>query len=98
MELDIAKPNICAKLSATLNDVEGYIQLSLIGQGELLDSLRSGSFILLRSSSKDNYDTWEQLTEFQLSLYDPKKDKDIYRDYVIEQGVDYIYAIQAYNQ
>lgn len=100
MELDIAKPNICAKLSAKLNDVEGYIQLSLIGQGELLDSLnlRSGSFVLLRSSSKDDYDIWEQLTEFQLSLYDPTTNKDIYRDYVVEQGIDYIYAIQAYNQ
>ena len=98
MELDIALPDIKAELSAMLNDVEGYIQLSLIGQGNVLDSLRSGSFILLRASSTNNYDTWEQLTEFQLSLYDPKTNKDIYKDYVIEQGVDYIYAIQAYNK
>lgn len=99
MELDISLPDISADLSAKLNKDEGYIQISLIGKKNPNDTkLRSGSFVLLRSSSENNYDTWEQLTEFQLSLYDPHTNKDLYRDYVIEQGVNYIYAIQAYNQ
>ena len=99
MELDIALPDISAQLSAQLNEVEGYIQLSLIGDRKPNDTLlRSGAFVLLRSSSKNNYDTWEQLTEFALSLYSPHTDKEIYKDYVVEQGVDYIYAIQAYNK
>ncbi len=99
-ELDVSLPNIgSAKFSAKVNDVEGYIQLSLEGKEDLLDhSLRSGAFILIRSSSKNNYDTWEQLTEFELSLYDPWTTKEIYRDYIVEQGVHYIYAIQSYNQ
>jgi hypothetical protein len=62
VELDVGKPNINANLSAVLNEVEGYIQISLIGLGEknIIDNaLRSGSFILLRSCSKDNFDTWE---------------------------------------
>ena len=101
VELDVGKPDINANLSAVSNEVEGYIKISLIGLGgkNILDNaLRSGSFILLRSCSKDNFDTWEQLTEFQLSLYDPKTNKDLYRDYTVEQGRHYIYAIQAYNQ
>jgi hypothetical protein len=61
-------------------------------------ALRSGAFVLMRSSSKNNYDSWEQLTEFELSLYDPWTNKEIYKDYVVEQGIHYIYAIQSYNQ
>lgn len=99
MELDIALPDVSAQLSTQLNEVEGYFQISLIGDRKPNDThLRSGAFVLLRSSSKNNYDTWEQLTEFTLSLYNPHTDKDIYKDYVVEQGVDYIYAIQAYNK
>lgn len=99
-ELDVGTPNLGpAKFSAKVNDVEGYIQLSLVGQEDLLDhALRSGAFVLMRSSSKNNYDSWEQLTEFELSLYDPWTNKEIYKDYVVEQGVRYIYAIQSYNQ
>lgn len=99
MEMEISKPDIGAKLSAQPNEVEGYIQLSLIGTDDLLEQLykRSGSFLLLRSSSIDNFDSWEQLTEFELSLYNPRENKDLYKDYTVEQGREYIYAIQAYN-
>ena len=32
----------------------------------------------MRSSSIDNFDSWEQLTEFELSLYNPRENKDLY--------------------
>jgi hypothetical protein len=65
MELDIALPNIDANLEAKLNYEEAYIDIFLRGKSKKENpNLRSGSFILLRSSSKDNYDSWEQLTEF----------------------------------
>ena len=73
-----------------------YLEMSL-GDNKVLN----GNFILLRSSSKYNYEDWEQLVNFQ--IYEWNYDNgnnpifNIYKDYLIEQGVSYQYAIQAYN-
>lgn len=61
-----------------------------------------GNFVLLRASFKDNYKTWEKLFDFQLYNWKYKNNSDniyeIYKDYLIEQGVSYKYAIQAYSK
>ena len=58
-----------------------------------------GNFFLLRSSNLDNYKKWEKLIDFQ--IYDwtfaESRILNIYKDYFIEQGKSYRYAIQAYN-
>jgi hypothetical protein len=65
------------------------------------------NFILLRSSSKDNFSTWDRI-----SILDEDNSKNLFNlenalliddsqilweDATIEHGISYKYAIQAYN-
>lgn len=77
------------ELSAILNPFEGYIELQMIGTG--LD----GNFVLNRSSSRDNFNTWNQITKFTMARED--SGLVIWQDFTIEQGVEYLYSIQMYN-
>lgn len=58
-----------------------------------------GNFMLLKASSIDNFEKWEYITDFQIYNweYDVEPILNLYKDYLIEQGVFYRYAIQAYN-
>ena len=56
----------------------------------------SGNFIILRSSSKDNFRTWQEVRRFRLANEKPYT-KIIY-DYTVEQGITYRYAIQQFNR
>ncbi len=95
IDSELVPPNIHANLSALANPDEGYISLNLVGDGS--KTLINGSFVLLRSSSADNYDSWYELTKFYLSAWNAGTTKLICKDHTVEQGVHYIYAIQAYN-
>ena len=56
----------------------------------------TGNFVILRSSSKDNYHTWQEVRRFRLSGEIPHN--RIFYDYTVEQGIKYRYAIQQYNR
>lgn len=56
----------------------------------------TGSFILSRSSKKDNYTRWITLYYFSLTGVLPQG--YIFQDYTVEQGDTYKYSIQQYNQ
>lgn len=88
-------PNVHATLEAESNLIDGYIKVYLQGDGS--PTLVSGSFVLLRSSSEDKYDSWYELTRFQLSQWDAATIREICKDYTVQQGFEYKYAIQAYN-
>ena len=103
-------PRVDSKLYAENNFEEGYnrIYLKRFIDSSLSDAVKKemrnrqicGNFYLLRASHKDNYSSWEKLINFQICNW--KYDKtnltlDIYKDYFIEQGTSYKYAIQAYN-
>lgn len=66
-------------------------------QGSAVRKLLNGKFILLRSSSEDNFQSWHELTRFILTSWDPSFEKSLCKDYSVSQGVKYIYALQAYN-
>ena len=57
----------------------------------------SGSFIFSRSSSKDNYSTWEVLQNNKLNLNISMDNPYVFWDYAIESGVQYRYSIQKYS-
>ena len=59
--------------------------------------LLNGKFVLLRSSSEDNFQSWHELTRFILTSWDPSEKKSLCKDYSVSQGVEYVYALQAYN-
>ena len=56
----------------------------------------TGNFVILRSSSKDNFRTWQEVRRFRLNNEKPYT-KIIY-DYTVEQGITYRYAIQQFNR
>jgi hypothetical protein len=52
--------------------------------------LATGGFKLGRSSSKDNFKSYEEILDFELLNELPNK--FLYKDYFIEHGVEYRYA------
>lgn len=101
-------------LIATSNFDDGYIQLAL--RPKVKSGIINGSFVLARSSSEDNFDSWNEIYRFSyknLHIYAPigessnlislhpdnwsKNDMIIWEDFTVQQGVEYIYSIQAYN-
>jgi hypothetical protein len=54
-----------------------------------------GKFILSRTSSKENFETWHKITEFTIA--DAPNGLVLWRDFTIEQGVEYLYSIQMFN-
>lgn len=95
IEAETKMPNVHAQLSAVNHYDDGYIYLQLIGDRS--GSAVNGRFILMRSSSEDNYDSWYELTRFDLSQYDSNTNQLICKDYTVQQGIYYRYAIRAYT-
>lgn len=95
MDAETVEPIIHAQLSAEPSFSDGYIKLSLIGDQS--NTYVSGLFMLVRSSSEDDFESWYELTRFQLNRWDAHEIKNICKDYCIRQGCSYKYAIQAYN-
>lgn len=95
IECETKIPNVHAKLSAINHYDDGYISLKLIGDKS--GATVNGRFILMRCSSEDNYDSWYELTKFDLSQYNSMNNMVICKDYTIQQGISYRYAIRAYT-
>lgn len=95
IESETKAPNVHADLHATNYFDDGYILVKL--EGDQSGTLVNGKFILMRSSSEDNYESWYELTKFDLSNWSSSTDKVICKDYTVQQGLSYIYAIRAYN-
>lgn len=87
-------PTSLFNLKAINNYDNGYIELAI----EPLDGnfdLAIGEFKIGRSSSKDNFNSYEEILTFELLNEAPNK--ILYKDYYIEHGVEYRYAYQQYN-
>lgn len=95
IEVETIEPNIHADVMAVPNVADGYITVQLKGHND--GYFVNGSFVLLRSSSEDGFDSWYQLTNFYLLNWDSNTVKEICKDYTVQQGFEYEYAIQAYN-
>lgn len=95
IESETKAPNVHAELSAINNYDDGYVSLNLVGNKD--NKLINGCFILMRSSSEDGYQTWSEITRFILSRWSSNETKEIVKDRTIKQGVNYKYAIRAYN-
>ena len=89
-------PELSAKLLVSLNKENGYIDISL--QGEKLkdgyEKTANGSFLLTRRKVNEP-GNWEELLRFGLWSKKPSSWK--WKDFTIEQGVNYIYSIQQYS-
>lgn len=85
------------------NNEEGYIDVYLIPSLRIpassvdpqLNFITTGNFVLSRACSDTDFTNWEEVSKFELfSQYPSKK---IWRDFSVEQGKEYQYSIQQYN-
>lgn len=91
--------NLNIKLQSKLDVENGCIELSLLPGDNGDSAVVTGSFILVRASSKNNFQSWDEVYRFSYLnvLITQKYHKKIWDDCTVEQGEEYLYAIQAYN-
>jgi len=70
---------------------EGLVKLYLDLDESNLRRAITGHYMISRSSSKDNFKTWEEIMRFRLVNKVPKN--EIFYDYTVEQGITYHYAV-----
>lgn len=90
-------PELKAEVHVDLNYDNGYINVNLVAipNDDGAIDLVTGSFILARASEDTNYGVWEEIYNFKLTSQVPTF--TLYKDFSIEQGKNYIYSIQQYN-
>lgn len=74
-------------IDASLNYDNGYIDINMKHYN---NSLMIGKYVLSRASSKDNFKSWNEIMRFTLNR---ETKKEIWKDFTIEQGVQYKYAV-----
>lgn len=90
-------PEIKANLVADLNFDNGYVSVGLAGIPDEygIEEPATGAFLLTRASEDTGFSTWEEISRFKLAAQKPTR--DLWRDYTIEQGKTYRYALQQYS-
>ena len=91
-------PEIEADVIATMNKENGYVQIRIQGHIDPINGLEKngiGTFQILRASELGNFTDWQVIKKFALFGSPPSK-VDI-KDFTIEQGKSYKYALQQYN-
>ena len=83
-------PDVDLGLLATLDFNNGLAVLTMISDIPVI----SGNFVITRASSLNDF-KWEEIKRFD--LHATPTQEWIYKDYTVEQGVTYQYAIQQYN-
>ena len=74
-------------VDASLNYDNGYIDINM---KHFNNSLMTGKYVLSRASSKDNFKSWNEIMRFTLNR---ETKKEIWKDFTIEQGIQYKYAV-----
>jgi hypothetical protein len=59
----------------------------------------TGKFALVRSSSLSNFKVWDEVYKFNCSnlTLNPLSPLPLWEDFSVQQGEEYLYALQAYN-
>lgn len=98
MNQDSVDIDLDIELNSILDSDEGCVKLYLQPSIKK-DLVISGSFVLTRASSINNFSSWDEVYKFSyLNVTLNKSDKILlWEDYTVEQGEEYLYAIQAYN-
>lgn len=93
----LLSPEIKATLEVSLNKENGYIDVNLIGikDNSGLETLATGAFLLSRASEDSDYAEWDEISRFKLSAQPPTR--LLWRDFTVEQGKNYRYSLQQYN-
>lgn len=91
------KAEIQASLQVAMDKENGYVNVNLVGIKDQngLETLATGAFLLSRSSEDSNYTEWDEISRFKLAAQPPTR--RLWQDFTVEQGKNYKYSIQQYN-
>ena len=91
-------PEVEAKLVATMNEENGYVDLQLIGDKDKdgVEKVGTGTFLICRASSEDNYGSWSEIDRF--ALFGEKPSSHNWKDFTVQHGFTYVYSLQQYNK
>ena len=98
MQAESVDPTITAKLHATLDYENACVTIGMTGSNDPKtgkEAPTSGAFILVRASSDTGFNIWTVIHDFRLKGQVPSS--FLFRDFTIEQGTTYRYALQQYN-
>lgn len=98
MQAESIDPTISAKLIAELDYNNACISVGMIGAVDPSvgkEAPVSGAFILVRASSDTGFNVWTVIHDFRLKGQVPSS--FLFKDFTIEQGTIYRYALQQYN-
>ena len=99
IESESIDPAISAELISTLDYNNACITIGMKGQvdtGNGKEKPVSGTFILSRASSDTGFNIWTVVHDFKLQGQLPSS--FLFRDFAIEHGTTYRYALQQYNK
>lgn len=101
MDQDSVDVDIDFALVSDLDYDNGAIQLFFYPLSSTNESqvVINGSFVLIRSSSIDDFKSWSEVHRFTYSNVALRTGEPIklWEDYTVQQGIEYKYAVQAYN-
>lgn len=85
------------ELFAASNYENGYVELTLKTpkDNEGFEIPLNGLFVISRTNNDTNFSQWEEV--LRLTFYSDHASRWSWKDFTIEQGKDYIYSIQQYN-
>ena len=92
--LDLVSKN--TEFIATLHPEDAYVHIHILPK-DLDAKIKAitGNFILVRASTEDNFSSWREIYKFTLANNYPMM--TLWKDFTVQQGYSYKYAIQAYN-
>ena len=91
-------PEVEADLVATMNEENGYVSLQLIGKKDKdgVEKVGTGTFLICRASSEDNYGSWSEIDRF--ALFGEAPSSHGWKDFTVQHGFTYVYSLQQYNK
>ena len=91
-------PEVEADLVATMNEENGYVSLQLVGKKDKdgIEKVGTGTFLICRASSEDNYGSWSEINRF--ALFGEAPSSHNWKDFTVQHGFTYIYSLQQYNK
>ena len=89
---ETVKPALQAQLHADPYFNDGYIRVYLTYDSNVAVY---GQFSICRSSSLDNFSSWEEMQSLTMTIDQPIQ--ELFLDNTVEQGVQYCYSIQQFN-
>ncbi len=91
-------PEIKASLQVEMNEENGYVNINLLGEKDEngVEYGATGTFLICRSSSEDQFGSWSEVCRF--ALYGDYPSNYSWKDFTVQHGFEYIYSLQQYNQ